>query len=277
VEFTWGGAPQTNYTSIPQWVPGKPEKHLAVTTRLSLPMTVSSGRWFSTLTPSAEYNYNNGLIYIPVNDYSGNLTHGVERLTMALRYTGQTRMALSELQPRWGLTARMAHVSNPTNERFKSLWSASMSAYLPGLVRPHGVRVRAAWQKSTGPQSTIFSFQLKEVFPTGANYNFSAKQWFSTSADYSLPVLYPEAGLPGILYFKRVRLNLFVDYANWWNFPSKDNPTIRNRLYSYGANLTLDMNPLRLPATNHFSTTFTIAKPGDRAGIFFNVSLEMPL
>jgi hypothetical protein len=290
VDFTWGGASQVAYTSIPEWIGLERKKHAAVTARLSLPMAVSSGKWFATLTPSAEYHYTNGLIYRPINEYSGNITRGIERLSLALRYSGQTRMALSEFQPRWGFSARASHVSNPTNRDFKSLWSVSLGAWLPGVVRPHGTRVRLAWQKADDRDNTPFIFQMKEVFPRGARYGFSSRQWRSGSIDYAMPVWYPEAGIPGVLYFKRIRLNLFGDYALWEGFPSSSSSSSAanngpssaahvkwNRLTSYGADITFDLNPMRLPATDHFSATFTVAKPNDRKGVFFNFSLEMPL
>ncbi len=131
-------------------------------------------------------------------------------------------------------------------------------------------------------------FRMKEIFPRGAGYDFSARQWLSGSIDYQLPVWYPEGGITGIVYFKRVRLNLFADYARWQDFGSTSgaadspkgvtvHPPAWHRLYSYGADIILDISPLRLPGTNNFSAIFTIAKPSARSGVFFNVGFEMPL
>ena len=287
VDFSWGGAPQTLYTPVPQWLSLERKKQLSVTTRLSLPMTMSSGHMISTLTPSAEYHYTNGLIYKKITERKGELTRGVERLFMSLRYSAQTRMALSEFLPRWGLATRIGYAFNPTSRSFKDLWTVSLSGWLPGVVRPHSTRVRLAWQQSADRSDAPFMFQMKEVFPRGARYGFPVQQWRSASIDYQLPVWYPEAGIPSVLYFKRVRLNLFADYALWRNFGSTgsvagsgvsvESAPRWHRLYSWGGDIILDLSPLRLPATNHFSAIFTIAKPSDRKGIFFNFGLEMPL
>ncbi len=274
VDFIWGGAPQILYSPIPEGLPLKRKKHLAVTTRLSLPMTLSSGRWYSTLTPSAEYHYTNGIIFRQIDDQQGKLTHGLERLSLSLRFSTRTRTALSEFLPRWGLSARIAHISNPTNKDFLPLWSASLAAWLPGVVRPHSTRIQLAVQQTPGRNNAPFMFQMKDVFPRGARYDFSARSWRSVSLDYQLPVWYPEGGIPSVLYFKRIRLNLFADYALWRD-RSGNQPW--NRLHSYGADIILDLSPLRLPATNHFITTFTFARPSDQRGLFFNVSFEMPL
>ena len=288
LDFSWGGAPQTAYTELPRQIALGRKKQFNFTGRLSLPMTVSSGYWYSTLTPAAEYHYNNGLIFKHIDETSGELTRGVERLSLSLGYSGQTRMALSEFQPRWGLAARIGHVANPTNGDFHTLWTASLGGWLPGIVRPHGLRLRAAWQQASDNPDAIFMFRMKEVFPRGARYDFSARRWLSGSVDYQLPVWYPEGGITGIVYFKRVRLNLFADYARWQDFGRTsgtasspggvvNHPPAWHRLWSYGADIILDVSPLRLPGTNKFSALFTLAKPSDRPGLFFNVGLEMPL
>ncbi len=292
VDFTWGGGPQLLYTAIPPEAMGTDimsgglKHHVGVSTRLSLPMTLTSGRWFSSLTPSVEFHYNNGLIFKYVDQQTGKLTRGVERLSLSLRYSGQTRMALSEILPRWGVSARAGYVVNPTNDDFRDLWTASLGVWLPGVVRPHSTRIRLAWQQ-TEDNGAPFGYQVKEVFPRGARYNFSARSWQSASLDYQLPVWYPEAGIPGVLYFKRVRLNLFADLARWRDFGNAGTTggmsmtivsgTPWHKLWSWGGDLIIDMSPLRLPATNHFSATFTLARPSDRHGLFFNFGLELPL
>ncbi len=289
LDFSWGGAPQIAYTRIPASLGVESKKQVSFRGRVSLPMSVSSGAWVSSLTPSAEYGYNNGLIFKRLNEDTGELTRGVEQLSLGLGYSGQTRMAPSEFLPHWGFTARIAHTSNPTNGDFRSLWSASMGAWLPGIVRPHSLRLRGAWQMAGDKEGALFSFRMKEVFPRGARYEFSPRRWKSGSIDYQFPLWYPEGGIPTILYFKRVRINLFFDYALWQDFggttpagPEGGAPAIVrqpswHRLYSWGGDVILDVSPMRLPGTDNFSAIFTFARPSDRQGVFFSFGLEMPL
>ncbi|MDR2894668.1 MAG: hypothetical protein LBU97_04325 [Alistipes sp.] len=309
VDFSWGGAPQTLYTQIPRGLSFENKKQLSVTTRLSLPMTLSSGYWYGALTPSVEYNYTNGVIFEYTGQTSGLLTRGIERLSLGLGYSGQTRTALSEFSPRWAFSARAGYVANPSNANFRDLWTLSLGARVPGIVRPHSTGVRLAVQQSAGSDSAPFAFRMKDVFPRGARYDFSTKNWRSASVDYQLPVWYPEGGIPGLLYFKRIRLDLFADYALWQGFggsgsggtsragvsdwgggngvnngDDNDTPPISvgmgnpwNRLWSYGGEVIFDLSPLRLPATNHFSAVITIARPSDSRGVFCGFGIEMPL
>jgi len=284
VSFFWGGSSQLLYSRLPTWYTLKLKPHLSATARLSLPMTVSSGRVVGTLTPAVEYNYSNGLIYssqssgeiVPasVGPTGGWLTRGVERLSFSVRHTSVVRTALSELQPRWGVTARVGYVTNPSNRNFRNLVSASAGVWLPGVGRTHGTRLRAAWQHTSGRDDAPFTFQMKELFPRGATYNFSTSEWRSAAVDYQLPVWYPEGGIPGILYFKRVRVNAFADLARW-----RDNTPggAWNRLHSYGAEISVDISPLRMPATNNCAVTFTIARPSDTGKPFFSFGIDMPL
>jgi hypothetical protein len=183
------------------------------------------------------------------------------------------------------VAARVAHTLNPTNREFRSLWSASLGVWMPGVVPPHSTRVRAAWQQTERRANAPYGFQMKEVFPRGAIYNLSSERWMSGSLDYQLPVWYPEGGIPGVLYFKRVRVNLFGDYARWRDFGGRISAggltfvaqPAWHSLYSYGGDLILDLSPLRLPATNTFTATFSLAKPSDQKGVFFNFGLSIPL
>ena len=270
IDFTWGGSPQVRYTQLPAGIELK--KYFSLTTRLSLPFSVSSGYWSSVVIPSAEWFYTNGLIFKTVDATRGRLTRGVERLSLSLRYVGQTRMAHREFLPRWGFSARAGYVSSPTNGDFFGLWSASVGGYLPGIARPHSLTVRAAVQGADERGGGRFVFRMKELFPRGAGWDFVSRRIVSGSVDYQLPVWYPEGGWRSIVYFKRVRVNLFADFARWEDFGG-----VGHRVSSFGGDLIFDVSPLRLPASTKASVRVTVARPSDRRGVWLGVGVDMPL
>ena len=52
----------------------------------------------------------------------------------------------------------------------------------------------------------------------GGGYTSSdiiSNNYTAFSADYQLPVWYPEGGIGSVLYFKRIRLNVGGDYAQF--------------------------------------------------------------
>ncbi len=281
VDFTWGGGNQVAYSDMPPTLNIDIKKHFSVATRLSLPMMVSSGYWSSVLNPSAEYFYTNGLIFRPKEGTTtGRLTRGVERLSFRVTYSGQTRLARKEFLPRWGFGASVAYVMNPTNNDIRKIALASLRGNLPGIVRPHSITLRLAWQESIG-QGAYILFRMKEVFPRGASYNFAARRWASGSLDYQLPIWYPECGIPSIIYFKRVRINLFADYARWQDFSGAGNGIDTagkwRPLFSYGGDVILDVNPFRLPGNSNASVRVTVAKPSDSKGVFVGFGMDVPL
>ena len=72
---------------------------------------------------------------------------------------------------------------------------------------------------------------------------FSVKQdstLYKFSIDYKLPVLYPDLNIGPIIYIKRLKANLFYDYAEG------KSPAGINTYQSTGIELTADMHIFRL-------------------------------
>lgn len=269
VGFNLGGGTQILYTRVPSDI--RLRSFYSFNARVSLPMTLSSGNWHRWLTPAIEYYYTNGLIFRQLSPTQGKLTRGVERLSASLMYASQTRMAYRDILPRWGFAARASWVVNPTNREFNSLASAFVRGYLPGILPHHSLTLRAAAQQTLGAGRYMFS--MKEVFPRAALYNFQTRRWLSGSADYQFPVWCPDRGIPGLIFFKRVRINVFGDYARWQGADGEK----WSPLYSYGGDVTLDVNLFRMPAAADFALRFTFAKPSDSRGVTFMFGIETPL
>jgi hypothetical protein len=279
VGFTWGGSEQALYVLSDNFPPEglalktgiDLKKYFSTSITVSLPLVLGSGYNYRVLTPAVEYFYTNGVIFKYLPPTTGILTRGVERLNFSLSYAQQTRTAHRDFLPRWGFAMRGNYVMNPTNRDFSSLYSLFARGYLPGVAPHHSTTLRASWQETLGDTRPL-SFQMKDVFPRGALYNFSTRRWASGSVDYQLPVWYPDGGIPGILYFKRLRLNLFADYARWQGNSSAWHP-----LYSYGGDVIVDLVPLKMPAQATMTAKITIAKPSDRSGIVAMFGFSVPL
>ncbi|MDR0907205.1 MAG: hypothetical protein LBM63_01130 [Rikenellaceae bacterium] len=272
VGFTWGGGNQTLYTAVPQSLALK--KYYSTNTSISLPLVLTSGYNYRVLTPLVEYFYTNGLILTPETFKTYRLTRGVERLNFGLTYSWQTRTAHRDFLPRWGLTVQGNYMMNPTNRSFRSLYLLYGRTYLPGLGPHHSTTLRGSWQQALGDKNTRpMMFQAKALFPRGARYDFATQSWASGSLDYQLPVWYPDSGIPSVLYFKRLRLNLFADYARW-----QDNLLSQwHTLYSYGGDLIVDFVPFKMPSAATMTAKITLARPSDRSGVVLMFGFSTPL
>ena len=66
---------------------------------------------------------------------------------------------------------------------------------------------------------------------------------FAAAVNYRLPVAYPDWGLSGVFFLKRIALDLGFDYAC-----CRDNRGAAWRnLYTYGGSVSLDITPFRMP------------------------------
>ena len=235
-----------------------------------LPMTLASGHRVRTLTPSVELRHINALM---CGDSS--VKTGFQRLVTGLNFSDNVRMATRDFLPRWGYAARFAMVCAPFTEGFGRLYSLYGRAYLPGVMKHHSLMLRGNLQHQNLASQNFF---YKELFPRGAAYNIVATRLGAASADYQFPVWCPDGGISSIVYFSRIRLNVYYDFARF----RQAIPSVLRTFYrmhtvtSYGGEIIFDMHPLRIPAKTT-TVGFYIYKPSDRSGVVGGVKLSLPI
>jgi len=214
--------------------------------------TVFAG-WFPQLSVGAEENFNRTIdtafgksvqfnsatlkagVEIPLNFVGGRtnkyLDFGVQYKSEQYYYRGVTknvfnnkavnygnyffsfsnvsRLATQHINPRWAqsiaFTFRDAY--NLVNSH-KLVGGAAL--YFPGLFANHSIVVNGAYQKRD-TLSDIFS----NTFSYARGYEaLSTRQMYKVAFNYQFPLCYPDGGIPGIIYFQRIRLNTFYDYNN---------------------------------------------------------------
>ena len=168
--------------------------------------------WVSGNTATAFAPYA-GLQYYALSGRSGEmLPSGFMNLSLGLRFSSLRRTAFRQVQPRLGLTAAVAYDraigSNSSGERLL----LRTSAYLPGLWLTHGIRLDLDAQT----EQLENAYQYPDAFRYARGYTASLNdRVFRLGFNYQLPLLYPDLGILGITYFKRIRLNAFADYSRF--------------------------------------------------------------
>lgn len=87
-----------------------------------------------------------------------------------------------------------------------------------------------------------------------------------------------------MLYFKRIRINVGFDYASFGKqffiaYPEINKVNLiskRNHLYSYGGDITLDINLFSMPAAATTAVTLSLYKPHGKKGVFFTAGIGLP-
>ena len=105
--------------------------------------------------------------------------------------------------------------------------------YFPGAFLTHNLVLQGAFQvRDTGV--AFFS----NNFPFSRGYtadNFS--RMYKLGANYHFPLLYPDAGFADIVYFLRIRANVFYDYTKTFIEPSNQPGSIYR---SFGTEIFFD-------------------------------------
>ena len=174
---------------------------------LSLPLSFSRGRWFTSLQTGSDLVYNHSYFKGKFND--GIFGRGFVYINPYIIFTNQCQQARQQINPRFAQVVRISY-NHAVSALEANQFLASSFLYFPGLALVHSFVVGAAFQQRDSMNNARFS----NSFPFSRGYaseNFY--RMFRLGANYHFPLLYPDAGFGSIVYFLRVRANVFFDYT----------------------------------------------------------------
>jgi hypothetical protein len=282
--------------------PEKPKqgKYYNITASISLPLFFDLGYRNHYVGINSSWSYSNGLVANVgrINIENGKLTNlatigfseGLHILQFGIGYQSTTRLAHRDFIPKWGHAISFNYALNPADTNFGQLLSFYGKLYLPGFAPHHSFTMEAAYQTSiSGFESdmlvTNLSFNSTRLLPRGFySAEITNRNYTGTSLNYHFPICYPDGGILSFLYFKRIRLNLGFDYASFdkqyfVRDPRYGNVFVseeRKHIFSYGGDVTFDVNLFGLPDAATTAFTISIYKPHNKKGIFFSAGLGLP-
>lgn len=144
----------------------------------------------------------------------------------------QSQQAQQQIAPRWAQVLNLSYNSAVTTFEAHQLL-ASGFLYLPGVAFTHSLVLSAAFQQ----RDTLTNARFTNNFPFSRGYTAEDfyRMW-KVSVNYQLPLCYPDWGFGDILYFLRIRTNLYYDYTHAMNIA----PTFTADFRSAGAELFFD-------------------------------------
>jgi len=253
----------------------------------TLPLYYQRGYRTRRLSFSTGWNYSNGLVakvgQIRIDEENHTISNlqyigyekGLHKLSFGIGFSDAVRQATREFAPRWGYALNADYAFNPAMGSFSDLVSLYGKAWLPGIVRPHSLTAALAYQTSIGgfktPSGTaMLTYKSTRLLPRGfSSQDIRSDDYTAFSVDYQLPLWYPEGGIPSVLYFKRIRLNIGFDWAQFHAGPEWE------RIYSWGFDLVLDVNVFRQPASATSSLKFSFYRPS-RGGFWIGAGVGLP-
>ncbi len=178
---------------------------------LQLPLNLSGGKSYRYLTPSVAYGFDNAQFTGASKTVADNFTNGY--LQARLSYTGQYSSAVQHIYPHWAQSLLLQYRSLiGSNGADQFLIRGSF--YLPGLSASHSVVLEGAYETQTYQSSNnLFNYSLSDNFPYARGYSsYNYPTMYKAGINYHFSLAYPDFGIANIVYFRRLRANLFFDY-----------------------------------------------------------------
>jgi hypothetical protein len=175
---------------------------------LQLPLNLSFGKEYRYLTLSASANTQNvrwtglGKGLLRNSDFN--------YWNARLSYSSQIQQAAQHIYPHFAYSL-LADYRSAINKYTGHQVLLSGYLYLPGLLPSHSLVLSAAYQGRDTMQQVSFS----NSFPFSRGYNsINYPRMYRFGANYHFPLIYPDWGFGQILYFRRIRANVFYDYTS---------------------------------------------------------------
>jgi hypothetical protein len=155
-------------------------------------------------------------------------------LDPSVNFVHQSQQAQQQINPRMAQVLNLAY-SRAVTTFEANQFLASGFLYLPGVAYTHSILLAGAFQGRDNLNNARFS----NSFPFSRGYtaeNFY-RMW-RWSANYQLPLCYPEWGIGDIVYFTRIRTNLYYDDTRVKDFFAGSPYNLRFR--SFGSEVFFD-------------------------------------
>jgi len=172
---------------------------------LRIPFDFSKGRLYKFFSLSSVFNTQQ-LDFTKSSDLKFQNTT-INFMENILTWNIQTQKAVQHIYPKFASTM-FARYQGSVNEKEARQLLINTSLFLPGMLKNHSIVVNAAYQSRDTANNYFYSnnFPLSRGYP-GVNL---PRMW-KWGVNYHFPLFYPDMGFGQIVYFLRVRANLFYD------------------------------------------------------------------
>ncbi len=173
----------------------------------SVPLSFVGGRTNKFLSFGAGYNVEQYFYRGAGKNVFKN--KAIDYVNTFFSFSNVSRKALQHINPHWAQAVSFSYRDAFTfRDSYKFTGSASL--YFPGLFANHSLVINGAYQKrDTLPDLFSKSFSYARGYEA-----LSTRRMYKIGVNYHFPLCYPDGGIPGLVYFQRIRANIFYDYNN---------------------------------------------------------------
>ncbi|MEP6683154.1 MAG: hypothetical protein ABJA35_07835 [Parafilimonas sp.] len=198
VNQTWNRTVKLNADTSFHWNESK------LSAGVQLPLNFTGGKMYRNFTPSASFNYSNVGWTGLAKQFISNSNFGYAQLS--LKYSQYVQQAIQQIYPHFGQSLLLQYRNGSTAHQLL----ANGYFYFPGLVKTHSTVINLAYQV----RDTSGKYYYDNNFPFSRGYAaVDYPRLYKASFNYNFPLAYPDWGFGNIVYFLRVRANLFYDFT----------------------------------------------------------------
>jgi hypothetical protein len=207
---------------------------------ISIPWTFLHGRYSRNIQPSIGATFT-GIQHNPSTP--DKFTNGwIQILDYRLTASQYQQSNQKDVYPKLGQSIDVIYRHTPFGSNdMGSIFGVATNLYFPGLFRHQGIWLYGGYQQRHDKDLFAYSFSNLIAYPRGYTGAYD-DDLLSIKLNYKLPLWYPDFSLGSVIYLKRLKLNLYYDWANG------KNPGLINTYQSAGGELTADFHLLRFVA-----------------------------
>lgn len=172
---------------------------------LQLPLNLSGGKQYRYLNMFSTYNIDQ-VHWTGIAEKIFKSTQ-FNFINTGFNYSGQIQKAVQQIYPHWAQSVLVQYKSI-LNTYTAHQFLVNGSLYLPGFSGNHSLVLSGAFQQ----RDDLLQYLFSNNFPFSRGYTaIDFPQMERLGINYHFPLAYPDMGAGNIVYFHRIRANLFYD------------------------------------------------------------------
>ncbi len=203
-----------------------------VSTGLLVPLNLTTGRYYRSLSAGSDIIFNKSFFKGPLKDSFDNRAFAY--FNHSINFSNQVQRARLQIYPRWAQTIS-AKFSHAVTELKGRQFQVTADWFLPGIGFAHSLVVNTAFHL----RDTMNNVRFSNSFPFSRGYigeNF--QKMIKAGAEYHFPIVYPDWGFASLVYFQRIRADVFFDLTFTSDYTSGEQ--VENNYKSFGTEIYFD-------------------------------------
>jgi hypothetical protein len=200
---------------------------------VSVPLNLSRGRWITNLEGGVNFTYHQEYFPGPYKDSIKNSMYS--SLDPQLFFSHQLQAAQMQIYPSFAQTLLLQYDRAITTLKGNQ-FLATGNFFFPGFSSTNSLLIRASVQQRDSLNQVSFS----NGFPFSRGYTaVNFYQMYGFGLNYNFPLFYPDWGFANLIYFLRIRANIFYDYTAV-PYYATNGPGVQSAYRSAGLEIYLD-------------------------------------